>query len=57
MSAWLVAVVGLVLSAAGVLAAAAASTVGRVELYRWAAGESPTSVAADRLLEAQRYLV
>jgi CBS domain containing-hemolysin-like protein len=52
MSGWLVAAVGLVLSGAGVLAAAAASTVGRVELYRWAAGESPASAAADRLLEA-----
>jgi CBS domain containing-hemolysin-like protein len=57
MSAWLVAVVGLVLSAAGVLAAAAASTVGRAGLYRWAAGESPTSVAADRLLEAPDRIV
>ena len=52
MSAWLVAAVGLALSGAGILAAAAASTVGRVELYRWAAGESPASTAADRLLEA-----
>ena len=52
MSGWIVAVIGLALSGAGVLAAAAASTVGRVELYRWAAGESPASAGADRLLEA-----
>jgi len=52
MSGWIVAAIGLALSGAGVLAAAAASTVGRVELYRWAAGESPASAGADRLLEA-----
>jgi len=56
-SGWVVAVVGLALSAVGVLAAAAASTVGRVELYRWAAGESAVSAAADRLLEAPDRIV
>ena len=57
MSGWVVAVVGLALSAVGVLAAAAASTVGRVELYRWAAGAKPVSAAADRLLDAPDRIV
>jgi len=57
MSGWVVAIAGLVLSAVGVLAAVAASTVGRVELYRWAADASPVSAAADRLLEAPDRIV
>jgi CBS domain containing-hemolysin-like protein len=57
MTPWLLALGGGVVAGLGVVTAVAASSIGRVELYRWAAGDAPGAGAADRLLEAPDRIV
>jgi CBS domain containing-hemolysin-like protein len=57
MTPWILTVGGGVVAGLGVVTAVAASSIGRVELYRWAAGDAPGAGAADRLLEAPDRIV
>jgi CBS domain containing-hemolysin-like protein len=57
MTPWLLAGAGTVVACLGVLTAVAASSIGRVELYRWIAGSTPGASAADHLLGAPDRIV
>ncbi len=54
---WVFVLGGLLLAGVGVLTAVAASTIGRVELYRWSVGDAPGAGTADRLLQAPDRIV
>jgi CBS domain containing-hemolysin-like protein len=57
MTPWLLAGAGTVVACLGVLTAVAASSIGRVELYRWIAGSTPGANAAEHLLGAPDRIV
>jgi len=57
MSGWILLVAGTLLAALGVLSGSAASSVRRVDLYRWAAGKRAGSRAAANLLHAPDRIV